>query len=93
MDPGESPLDRHRLAFRAGGHLAEGQRAAKDVRRGFELAAQEVGERAFFGVGDGTAVMDDGPAQQAVGALGVAQVTRAVERVQGMGFSGAESKG
>jgi hypothetical protein len=76
---GESPLDRHRLAVRAGGHVAVGQRAGKRVRRRLELVAQDVGEPAFFGFSDGAGVMGDQPAQHGVGVLGVAQITGAVE--------------
>ena len=82
MDLGESPFDWHRFAVRAGGHVAEGQRAAKKVRWGLELAAQDVGESAFLGFDDGAGVMCDQPAQHGVGVLGIAQVTGAVQGVQ-----------
>ena len=61
MDLGESPLDRHGLAVRAGGHVAAGQHAGKDLRRGLELKAQDIGESAFFGFDDGVGVMGDQP--------------------------------
>jgi tetratricopeptide (TPR) repeat protein len=53
MDLGEPPVDRHELAVRAGGHVAARQRATKGIRRGFELAAQDVGESAFLSFDDG----------------------------------------
>ena len=53
MDLGESPVDRHELAVRAGGHVTEGQHAGKHLRRRLELQAQDVGESAFAGFDDG----------------------------------------
>ena len=79
---GEPPVDRHGLAVRAGRHVAAGQHAGKDIRRGLELQAQDVGEPAFAGFDDGAGVMCDEPAQHGVGVLGVAQVPGAVEGVQ-----------
>jgi hypothetical protein len=75
-------LDRYELAVRAGGHVAEGQHAGKDVRRRLELRAQDVGKPTFFGFEDGAGVMCDQPAQHGVGVLGVVQLTGAVECVQ-----------
>jgi hypothetical protein len=49
MDLGEPPVDGRDFGFRAGGHVAEGQRAGEDVRRGIELEPQDVGQSAFFG--------------------------------------------
>ena len=47
MDLGESLLDRHDLAVRAGGHVAVGQHAGRRVWRSLELQAQDVGKSAF----------------------------------------------
>ena len=74
MDLGKSPLGRHRLAVRAGGHVAEGQDAGKLIRRRLELAGQDVGKPAFLCLDEGAGVMGDQPAQQGVGVLGVAQL-------------------
>jgi hypothetical protein len=82
MDFGESPLDRYELAVWAGGHVAEGQRAAKGIRRGLELAAQGAAESAFFGFDESAGVVGDQTAQQGAGVLGVAQVPGAVKRVE-----------
>ncbi len=82
---GEPPAGRHGLAVRAGRHVAEGQRAAKEVRRGLEFAAQDVGESAFAGFDDGAGVVGDEPAQHGVGVLGIAQVAGAVEWVEARG--------
>jgi hypothetical protein len=78
---GEPLLDRHGLAVRAGGHVTAGQYAGQRVRRGLELAAQDVRESAFFGFDDGAGMMGDQPAQQRVGMLDVAQVPGAIELV------------
>jgi hypothetical protein len=82
MDLGESPVDRYKLAGRAGGHLAASQRAGKGVRGGLELRAQDVGKSAFAGFGDGVGVMGDQSAQHGVDVLGVAQETGAVQGVE-----------
>ena len=50
---GKSPVGRHQFAVRAGGHVAAGQHAGKDLRRRRELQAQDVGESAFAGFDDG----------------------------------------
>ena len=81
MDLGESPLGRHELAVRAGGHVAVGQHAGQRVWRGLELAGQDVGESAFAGFDEGAGVVGDQPARRG-GVLGVAQVTGAVEWVE-----------
>ncbi len=82
MDLGESPFDRDELAVRAGGHVAVGQRGGKHVRGGLELAAEDVGESAFFGFDDGAGVMGDQAAQHGVGVFGVAQVAGTIEWVE-----------
>ena len=56
---GESGIDRHRLAVRAGCHVAAGQHTGKDVRRWLELEAQDVGKSAFAGFDNGVGVMGD----------------------------------
>jgi hypothetical protein len=53
MDLGELPFGRYEFAVWAGGHVTAGQHAGKDVRRGSELEAQDVGKSAFFGFDDG----------------------------------------
>lgn len=53
MDLGELPFGRYEFAVWAGGHVTAGQHAGKDVRRGSELKAQDVGKSAFFGFDDG----------------------------------------
>ena len=79
---GEPLLGRHKLAVRAGRHVAEGQHAGKLVRRRLELQPQDAGKSAFAGFDDGAGVMRDQLAQHGVGAPGVAQVPCAVELVQ-----------
>ena len=82
MDLLQAPVHGHRLAVRAGGHIAEGQRAGKGIWRGFELAAQDAGEPAFAGFDEGAGVVGDQPAQHGIGVLGVAQVPGAIELMQ-----------
>jgi len=65
-------------AVGAGGHVAEGQRVGQRPRRRGELAGQDVGEAAFFGLDDGAGVVRDQAAQQGLGVLGVAEVAGAV---------------
>jgi len=79
---GESPVDRHELAVRAGGHVAVDQHAGKRVWRRLEFEAQDVGKSAFFDFDDGAGVMCNQSAQHGVGVLGVAQVAGTVECVQ-----------
>ena len=52
MDLGELPFGRYEFAVWAGGRVTAGQHAGKDVRRGSELEAQDVGKSAFFGFDD-----------------------------------------
>ena len=52
---------------------------------GVELAGQDVGEAAFFGLDDGAGVVRDQAAQQGFGVLDVAQVAGAVQAVQAGG--------
>jgi hypothetical protein len=46
---GEPPVDPHRLAVRAGGHVAARQHAGQYVRCRVELGTQDAGESAFVG--------------------------------------------
>ena len=48
MDLGKSPLGRHRLAVRAGGHVAEGQDLESLSGAELELTGQDVGKPAFL---------------------------------------------
>ena len=90
MDLGEPLLGWHRLAVRAGGHVAARQHAGQHVRCRVELGAQEIRESAFAGFDDGAGVMGDQSAEHGVGMLGVAQVPGAIELVQaGGGEAGA----
>jgi hypothetical protein len=82
MDLGESHLDRHEFAVRAGRHVAERQHAGKDLRRLLELEAQDVPKPAFLGLDDGAEVMSDQSAEHDDGVLDVAQIPGAVECVQ-----------
>jgi hypothetical protein len=79
---GDPPLDRHKLAVWAGGHVAEGQYAGERIRRRLELQAQDVGGSAFSGFDDGAGVVGYQSAQHGIGVLGAAQVAGAVECVQ-----------
>jgi hypothetical protein len=54
MDLGKSPLDRHQLAVRAGGHVTAGQHTRKHVRGRLELETQDICKSAFLGFDDGT---------------------------------------
>src|SRR5271166_3738954 len=56
---GESPLDRHDLAVRAGGHVTASQNAGQHVRRRIELGTQDIGESAFVGFDDRAGVVCD----------------------------------
>ena len=85
MDLGEPPFGRHRLAVRAGGHVAARQHAGQDVWYRVELGTQDIGESAFAGFDDGAGVVGDQPAQQGIGVLSVAQVPGAIELVQAGG--------
>ncbi len=76
---GEPLPGRRNLAVRASDHVAEGQHAGKRVRRRLELVAQDAGESAFAGFGDGAGVTGDQPAQHGAGTPGVKQVTGAVQ--------------
>ena len=69
-------------AVGAGGHVAEGQRVGQLLRRRGELAGQDVGQAAFFGLDDGAGVVRDQAAQHGSGVLDVAQVAGAVQAVQ-----------
>ena len=60
------------VAVGAGSHVAEGQRVGQRARRRGELAGQDVGEAAFFGLDDGAGVVRDQAAQQGSGVLDVA---------------------
>jgi len=82
---GEPSSDRHGLAVRPGGHVAEGQDAGQHGRRRLELGTQHVGKSAFTGFDDGAGVMADQPSQHGVGVPGVAQVPGAVQGVQASG--------
>lgn len=55
MDLGELPFGRYEFAVWAGGHVTAGQHAGKDVRRGSELEAQDVGKSAFAATRPGRA--------------------------------------
>ena len=70
------------VAVGAGGHVAEGQRVGQRARRRGELAVQDVGEAAFFGLDDGAGLVRDQAAQQGFGVLDVAEVAGAVQAVQ-----------
>jgi len=85
VDLGQAVLDLDVLAVGAGGHVAEGQRVGQVLRRWGELAGQDVGQAAFFGLDDGAGVVRDQAAQQGFGVLGVAEVAGAVQAVQAGG--------
>jgi len=70
------------LAVGAGGHVAEGQRAGQRLGRRRELAGQDVGETAFFGLDDGAGVVRDQAAQQGSGTVCAAEIAGAVQAVQ-----------
>ena len=59
--------------------------SASGLRRRGELAGQDVGEAAFFGLDDGAGVVRDQAAQQGFGVLDVAEVAGAVQAVQAGG--------
>ena len=85
VDLGQAVAHLDLLAVGAGGHVAEGQRVGQRPRRRGELAVQDVGEAAFFGLDDGAGVVRDQAAQQGFGVVDVAQVAGAVQAVQAGG--------
>ena len=82
VDLGQAPTHRHRLAVRAGCHIAEGQRIGQWPRRRLELSAQDVGQAPLFGLDDGAGMMRDQTAQHRVGVLDITQVPGTVQAVQ-----------
>jgi hypothetical protein len=52
------------LTVGAGGHVTEGQCVGQWARERVELAGQDVGQAAFFGLDDGTGMVRDQAAQQ-----------------------------
>ena len=82
VDLGQAVVHLDVLAVGAGGHVAEGQRVGQRPRRRGELAVQDVGEAAFFGLDDGAGVVRDQAAQQGFGVLDVAEVAGAVQAVE-----------
>ena len=82
VDFGQAVVYLDVLAVRAGGHVTEDQCVGQWPQRRGELAGQDVGQAAFFGLDDGAGVVCDQAAQQRSGVLDVAQVAGAVQAVQ-----------
>ena len=82
VDLGQAVVDLDVLAVGTGGHVAEGQRVGQRLGRRGELAGQDAGEAAFFGLDDGAGVVRDQAAQQGFGVLDVTEVAGAVQAVQ-----------
>jgi hypothetical protein len=72
VDLGQAVMHLDVVAVGAGGHVAEGQRVGQRPGRRGELAGQDVGQAAFFGLDDGAGMVRDQAAQQRFGVLDVA---------------------
>jgi hypothetical protein len=79
---GQAPVNVRWLAVWGGGHVAEGERVGERLGRGFELAAEDVGEVSLLSLDDGAGVMGDQAAQHRGRVLDIAEVAGSVQGVQ-----------